>query len=61
MDTERGWIKMKFCDMLCKHADQADPKSDGSGSCRTFIGIYCKKKEQIVFKNSPCKDKEGRK
>jgi hypothetical protein len=51
---------MKFCDMLCKYAEAAEPNTDGSGSCRTFIGIYCKKKEQIIFKNLPCEVKKRR-
>jgi hypothetical protein len=47
-----------FCDLLCKYA--AIPREegvDGSGSCRTFIALYCTKKKSLVHKNLPCKDK----
>ena len=41
---------MEFCDMQCKHATwPKDDAVDGSGSCRTFQALYCKKKE-----NSSC-------
>lgn len=51
---------MKFCDMQCKYAKQADANMDGAGACRTFIAIRCKIKNRIVFKNAPCPDKELR-
>jgi hypothetical protein len=50
---------MNFCDLGCKFA--ALPKSeaiDGSGSCRTFIALYCKKKKSLVHKNLPCAQKQ---
>lgn len=49
---------MKFCDMLCKYAKLPSDNMDGSGSCQTFIAIFCEKKECIVFKNAPCNEKE---
>ena len=48
---------MKFCGLNCRHA--AFPKAgsvDGSGSCRTFVALYCKLKKWLVHKNSPCAD-----
>jgi len=45
---------MKYCDLSCEHAGFPDKLSDGSSSCRTFIGIYCKKLKRIVDKNGPC-------
>lgn len=45
---------MKFCDLSCKHAKFPDKLSDGSNSCRTFVGIYCTKLERVVDKNGPC-------
>ncbi len=50
---------MEFCDMSCVHASWPEDEAlDGSGSCRTFQAVYCKKKTQIVHKNMPCRDKE---
>jgi hypothetical protein len=40
------------------HAEWPEDKSlDGSGSCRTFQAIYCKKKKRHVHKNMPCPEK----
>jgi hypothetical protein len=50
---------VEFCDLDCKYA--SFPKSeavDGSGSCRTFIALYCRKKKSLVHKNLPCGDKQ---
>ena len=52
-------MTMNFCDLGCKFA--TFPKSeaiDGSGSCRTFIALYCKKKKNLVHKNLPCAQKQ---
>ena len=50
---------MDFCDFACKHATWPKGESlDGSGSCRTFQAIYCKKKKRHVHKNMPCPEKE---
>ncbi|OPX34064.1 MAG: hypothetical protein B1H12_10740 [Desulfobacteraceae bacterium 4484_190.2] len=50
---------MKFCDFSCKFAIWPKGESlDGSGSCRTFQAIYCKKKNRHVHKNMPCSEKE---
>jgi hypothetical protein len=49
---------MKFCDLACRHA--SFPKADavdGSGSCRTFVALYCSRKKMLVHKNMPCDDK----
>lgn len=48
---------MNFCDLTCKYAEF--PKKiavDGSGTCRTFQALYCKKKKRLVYKNAPCRD-----
>jgi len=45
---------MKYCDLNCEYAEFPQQLSDGSLSCRTFIGLYCKKLQQIVPKNGPC-------
>jgi hypothetical protein len=47
---------MKWCDLKCKYAEWPDEFQDGS--CRTFVGLYCKKKKMVVYKNQPCKDKK---
>jgi hypothetical protein len=49
---------MKFCDLRCKHAEWPKALSDGSKSCRTFVGLWCRLKKHIVHKNAPCADKE---
>ena len=46
---------MTYCDLSCKYAEFPDKLSDGSGSCRTFVGIYCTKLKQLVDKNGPCR------
>jgi hypothetical protein len=47
-----------FCDLLCKYAEIPKEEGlDGSGSCRTFIALYCTKKKSLVHKNMPCKEK----
>jgi len=47
--------KIKFCDLRCEHADFPDKKAlDGSGSCRTFVALWCKQLEKTVTKNAPC-------
>lgn len=51
-----------FCDLLCKYAEVPKEEGlDGSGSCRTFIALYCKKKKSIVPKNMPCNKKTPKK
>lgn len=47
----------EWCDMECP--DAAFPKDealDGSGSCRTFLAVYCEKHNEINMRNSPCID-----
>lgn len=46
---------MKYCDLNCEYAEFPQQLSDGSLSCRTFIGLYCKKLQQIVPKNGRCR------
>lgn len=49
---------MKFCDLKCKHADWPEVLADGSKSCRTFAGLWCRLKNRMVHKNAPCMEKE---
>ncbi len=52
---------MEFCDINCEYADWPEGQSlDGSGSCRTFQAIYCRKKGRHVHKNMPCDEKSKR-
>lgn len=44
----------KYCDLNCEYAHFPDKLSDGSLTCRTFIGLYCEKLQRIVPKNGPC-------
>ena len=47
--------KPEFCDLNCRHAEWPRQDSlDGSGSCRTFQALYCKKLKRNVHKNGPC-------
>jgi len=49
---------MEFCDLNCEYATWPEDDSlDGSGSCRTFQAVYCKKKNRHVHKNMPCNEK----
>ena len=53
---------MKWCDLDCEFAGFPENENlDGAGSCRTFIALYCKKLNQIVSKNAPCKAPEEKK
>ncbi len=46
-----------WCDMECSEADwPQDEALDGSGSCRTFLAVYCHKYDRINTKNGPCLD-----
>jgi len=54
--------EMDFCDLRCQYAEF--PKTDaidGSGSCRTFVGLYCALKKCLVMKNKICDSKVYRK
>ncbi len=52
--------RLKWCDLGCPHADFPKEQGlDGSGSCRTFLALWCKKLKKIVTKNSPCSVKFG--
>lgn len=51
-------MKDDYCDLMCRYAEiPAATDIDGSGSCRTFIALYCSLKKKLVNKNSPCRDK----
>ena len=45
----------EFCDLLCIHARiPQETALDGSGSCRTFVALYCELKKSLVHKNMAC-------
>ncbi|NOX87803.1 MAG: hypothetical protein GXO77_02175 [Calditrichaeota bacterium] len=47
--------RIKFCDLRCEYAEfPKDDAIDGSGTCRTFLALWCKKLEKHVTKNAPC-------
>ena len=46
---------VKYCDLSCEHSRFPDVLSDGSMSCRTFVGLYCEILKEIVPKNAPCR------
>lgn len=44
-----------WCDMMCPDADWPKEEGlDGSGSCRTFLAVFCNKYNRIHTKNAPC-------
>lgn len=47
--------RLRWCDLKCEYAKFPDDKAvDGSGSCRTFLALYCDKLNALVQKNVPC-------
>jgi hypothetical protein len=47
--------RIKFCDLRCEQAEFPKEKAiDGSGTCRTFMALWCKQLNKYVTKNSPC-------
>ena len=45
----------EWCDLGCPHAEfPKDTGVDGSGSCRTFLALWCSRLGRLVTKNSPC-------
>lgn len=53
-----GSALFDFCDLTCEYAEiPKETGIDGSGSCRTFIALYCKRKKTLVHKNHPCSKK----
>jgi len=47
--------RIKFCDMRCEHASFPDKEDiDGSGTCRTFLALWCNDLKKYVTKNAPC-------
>ncbi len=56
-----GSALFAFCDMACEYAEMPEETAiDGSGSCRTFIALYCTRKKTLVHKNHPCSKKTPR-
>jgi hypothetical protein len=56
-DKNAGVTKgsIKFCDLRCPYAEfPRDEAIDGSGSCRTFIALWCVQLQKLVTKNAPC-------
>jgi len=50
-----------FCDLMCVYARLPKEQAvDGSGSCRTFIAVYCRRKKSFVPKNVACGEKRVR-
>lgn len=50
---------MKFCDLRCIYASLPKKEAiDGSGTCRTFVALYCSLKARHVEKNAICMNKE---
>ncbi|GAB4341332.1 MAG: hypothetical protein Kow0037_27840 [Calditrichia bacterium] len=47
--------RIKFCDLRCEHAHfPKDNDVDGSGTCRTFLALWCEQLQEYVTKNAPC-------
>jgi hypothetical protein len=48
-----------FCDLTCRYAEMPKESGvDGSGSCRTFVALYCTFRKTLVHKNLPCNCRE---
>jgi hypothetical protein len=46
---------VKWCALSCEHASFPQTGAvDGSGSCRTFVALYCARLKRLVHKNGPC-------
>jgi hypothetical protein len=46
---------VKWCDLSCEHASFPRTEAvDGSGSCRTFVALYCARLNKLVHKHGPC-------
>lgn len=44
-------IKIKWSDLKCQYARFPDKEAiDGSGSCRTFVALYCELLKKYVTK-----------
>ncbi len=53
--------EIEFCDLHCRYAEFPKEEAvDGSGSCRTFIGLHCTLQKTLVAKNKICRFKEYR-
>lgn len=47
--------RIKFCDLRCEHARfPKESDVDGSGTCRTFLALWCEQLQDYVTKNAPC-------
>ena len=58
-NKENSKVLPDFCDLMCVYASMPKETAvDGSGSCRTFAALYCKKRKSLVHKNMPCKEKK---
>jgi hypothetical protein len=54
-------MSIDFCDLMCRHAERPREEGlDGSGSCRTFVALYCTLRKSFVHKNLPCSQKAFR-
>ncbi len=52
--------RIKFCDLRCTYAEFPKEEAiDGSGTCRTFLALWCTKLKKYVTKNAPCEAEFG--
>ncbi|MBN1944364.1 MAG: hypothetical protein JW797_01755 [Bradymonadales bacterium] len=50
-----GFTFPDWCDLSCPYAGFPPGGAlDGSGSCRTFLALYCRCLDRPVAKNGPC-------
>lgn len=46
---------IKFCDLQCESASFPEKNDiDGSGTCQTFLALWCDQLNKYVTKNAPC-------
>jgi len=52
--------RIRFCDLRCPQAEFPKEEGiDGSGTCRTFLAIWCNQLQKYVTKNAPCEVEFG--
>ncbi len=63
MDSDNAGVstsKIKFCDLHCEYAEFPKEEAiDGSGTCGTFLALWCTKLQKYVTKNAPCEAQFG--
>jgi hypothetical protein len=55
MEEKQG-PEITYCDFDCPSAEYPEETGvDGSGSCRTFLAVWCRELGEYTAKNAPCR------